>query len=122
MVLTATHTHASAGGFLEHFLYHITSLGFVKQTFDALADGILEVSAVKAASQLLALLHPRSCSHPAVVCALVRHRPPGCARRALRHPPSHAELVRGGAAGGKHQPQSNSIPGQPARGAATLQA
>ena len=39
VVLTATHTHASAGGFLEHFLYHITSLGFVKQTFDALADG-----------------------------------------------------------------------------------
>jgi len=29
---------------MEHFLYHITSWGFVKQSFDALADGIMEVS------------------------------------------------------------------------------
>lgn len=28
---------------MEHFLYHITSWGFVKQSFDALADGIMEV-------------------------------------------------------------------------------
>lgn len=27
---------------MDHFLYHITSLGFVKQSFDALVDGIVE--------------------------------------------------------------------------------
>jgi hypothetical protein len=43
VVLTASHTHGSAGGFMEYFLYHITSWGFVKQSFDALVDGIMEV-------------------------------------------------------------------------------
>jgi hypothetical protein len=28
---------------LGHMLYHITSLGFVRQSFDAMVDGIVEV-------------------------------------------------------------------------------
>lgn len=44
VVLTASHTHGSAGGFMQYFLYHITSWGFVKQTFDALLEGVMEVS------------------------------------------------------------------------------
>lgn len=44
VIITATHTHSAAGGFHTHFLYHITSFGFVKQSFDALVDGITEVS------------------------------------------------------------------------------
>jgi neutral ceramidase len=43
VVIAATHTHASPGGFLGHMLYHITSLGFVRQTFDAMVDGIVDV-------------------------------------------------------------------------------
>lgn len=44
VMLTASHTHGSAGGFMQYFLYHITSWGFVKQSFDALLDGVMEVS------------------------------------------------------------------------------
>jgi neutral ceramidase len=43
VMLTASHTHASAGGFHEYFLYHITSWGYVKQSFDVLVEGIMEV-------------------------------------------------------------------------------
>jgi hypothetical protein len=45
VALSGTHTHASAAGFLQYVLYSITSLGFVKQSFDALVDGIVEVRA-----------------------------------------------------------------------------
>eukprot|EP00878_Enallax_costatus_P043384 GHUV01051348.1.p1 GENE.GHUV01051348.1~~GHUV01051348.1.p1 ORF type:complete len:242 (+),score=47.48 GHUV01051348.1:74-799(+) len=44
VAISATHTHASPAGYLEHLLYHVTSLGFVKQSFDAMLDGILEAS------------------------------------------------------------------------------
>jgi neutral ceramidase len=40
LVLTATHTHSGPGGFDEHLLYNLTTLGFEQQTFDALAGGI----------------------------------------------------------------------------------
>ena len=43
VMLTCTHTHAAAGGFLEHFLYHITTWGFVRQSFEVLVEGIVEV-------------------------------------------------------------------------------
>lgn len=43
VVLTATHTHGSAGGFMDYFLYHITSWGWVQQSFEALLQGVLEV-------------------------------------------------------------------------------
>jgi neutral ceramidase len=46
VAITATHTHASPGGVLGHMLYHITSLGFVRQSFDAMVDGIVEVREV----------------------------------------------------------------------------
>ncbi|XP_055380874.1 neutral ceramidase-like [Condylostylus longicornis] len=40
IMVTATHTHGAPGGFLMHLLYDISILGFVPQTFDALAQGI----------------------------------------------------------------------------------
>ncbi|XP_055903625.1 neutral ceramidase [Eupeodes corollae] len=40
VVISGTHTHSAAGGFLMHLLYDISILGFVPQTFDALAQGI----------------------------------------------------------------------------------
>lgn len=43
VAITATHTHSSPAGFLGHLLYHLTSLGFIQQSFDAMLDGILEV-------------------------------------------------------------------------------
>lgn len=49
VMITATHTHAGAGGYLEHFLYHITSLGFVDETFNAMVDGIVEVGPLRSA-------------------------------------------------------------------------
>ena len=45
MVLSGIHTHSGPGGYLEYVLYDITSLGFVRQSFDALVDGILLVGA-----------------------------------------------------------------------------
>lgn len=42
LLLTGTHTHAAPGGFSYYTLYNITTLGFQRNTFDALVDGITE--------------------------------------------------------------------------------
>ncbi|WP_305784639.1 neutral/alkaline ceramidase [Symbioplanes lichenis] len=52
LVLTATHTHSGPGGFDEHTLYNLTTLGFEAQTFEALVAGI--VRAVERAESGLA--------------------------------------------------------------------
>jgi len=41
VVISGTHTHSGPGGFLQYVLYHITSLGFVQETFDAWVAGIV---------------------------------------------------------------------------------
>ena len=41
--ISATHTHSGPGGYNQYLLYSITSLGFVKESFDPLVDGIVEV-------------------------------------------------------------------------------
>ncbi|EFJ45823.1 hypothetical protein VOLCADRAFT_63318, partial [Volvox carteri f. nagariensis] len=51
VAISGTHTHASPAGFLQYLLYDITSLGFVKATFDAMVDGI--VTAIQAAHESL---------------------------------------------------------------------
>ena len=44
VVLSATHTHAGPAGYLQYVLFEVTSLGFIQQTFDAMAQGITRVS------------------------------------------------------------------------------
>ncbi|KAL6304955.1 Neutral/alkaline nonlysosomal ceramidase [Sparassis latifolia] len=39
VALVATHSHSGVGGYLENLLPHITSLGYVKQTADAIVSG-----------------------------------------------------------------------------------
>ena len=51
VVLSGIHTHSGPGGYLEYVLYDITSLGFVRQSFDALVDGILAVSVYHPSTQ-----------------------------------------------------------------------
>lgn len=41
VVLSGTHTHSGPAGYLQYLVYDITGLGFVRETFDALVDGIL---------------------------------------------------------------------------------
>jgi neutral ceramidase len=41
VVLSGTHTHSGPAGYLQYIIYDITGLGFVKETFDALVDGIV---------------------------------------------------------------------------------
>lgn len=41
VVLSGTHTHSGPAGYLQYLVYDITGLGFVKETFDALVDGIV---------------------------------------------------------------------------------
>ncbi|MEJ7808574.1 MAG: neutral/alkaline non-lysosomal ceramidase N-terminal domain-containing protein, partial [Telluria sp.] len=41
MILSATHTHAGAGGFSHYALYNMTTYGFNKRTFDAAVGGIV---------------------------------------------------------------------------------
>ncbi len=41
VVLSATHTHAAAGGQSHYALYDITILGFIQQAYDAQVDGIV---------------------------------------------------------------------------------
>ncbi|QSQ24946.1 neutral/alkaline ceramidase [Pyxidicoccus parkwayensis] len=42
VVLSATHTHSGPGGFSHYALYNLTILGFDKQNFDAIVDGIYQ--------------------------------------------------------------------------------
>ena len=44
--ISGIHTHSGPAGFHQYLLYDITSLGFVKESFDALVIGIVEVSVV----------------------------------------------------------------------------
>jgi neutral ceramidase len=43
IVISGIHTHSAPGGFLQYTLYDVASLGFVRETFDALVEGIVEV-------------------------------------------------------------------------------
>jgi hypothetical protein len=43
VVISGIHTHSAPGGFLQYTLYDVASLGFVRETFDALVEGIVEV-------------------------------------------------------------------------------
>ncbi|KAJ3115034.1 hypothetical protein HDU96_001261 [Phlyctochytrium bullatum] len=42
LVISATHTHSGPGGYLEHVLYQITTLGLVDDSVRAIEDGIVE--------------------------------------------------------------------------------
>ncbi|KAL5991596.1 hypothetical protein ACLOJK_012505 [Asimina triloba] len=55
VAISGIHTHAGPGGYLQYVVYIVTSLGFVRQSFDALVDGI-EKSIVEAHENL----HPGS--------------------------------------------------------------
>ena len=41
--MSGIHTHSGPGGYLQYILYIITSLGFVRESFDVLVGGIVEV-------------------------------------------------------------------------------
>ena len=43
MVLSATHTHSGAAGYMQYVLFEVSSLGFIEQTFNAMVDGIARV-------------------------------------------------------------------------------
>lgn len=40
--LSGTHSHAGVGGYIENLLPQITSLGFVKETYDAIVQGTIK--------------------------------------------------------------------------------
>src|SRR5690606_38154310 len=42
VLLSATHTHSGPGGFSHYALYNLTILGFSKQNYDAIVDGIYQ--------------------------------------------------------------------------------
>ncbi|KAI3419241.1 Neutral ceramidase [Psidium guajava] len=51
VAISGIHTHAGPGGYLQYVIYIVTSLGFVRQSFDALVDGI-EKSIIQAHENL----------------------------------------------------------------------
>ncbi|KAK4762835.1 hypothetical protein SAY86_008603 [Trapa natans] len=51
VAISGIHTHAGPGGYLQYVTYIITSLGFVRQSFDAIVDGI-EKSIIQAHENL----------------------------------------------------------------------
>ncbi|CAI9770784.1 unnamed protein product [Fraxinus pennsylvanica] len=51
VAISGIHTHAGPGGYLQYIVYIVTSLGFVRQSFDALVDGI-EQSIIQAHGSL----------------------------------------------------------------------
>lgn len=42
ILLSATHTHSGPGGYSHHFLYNVTTKGFIPQNFDAIVEGIYQ--------------------------------------------------------------------------------
>ena len=44
VVLSGTHTHSGPAGYLQYVLLEVTCLGFIDETFDALVQGITEVT------------------------------------------------------------------------------
>ncbi|KAK9901622.1 hypothetical protein WJX75_005298 [Coccomyxa subellipsoidea] len=42
VAMSGIHTHSGPGGYLQYILYIITSLGFVRESFDVLVGGIVE--------------------------------------------------------------------------------
>ncbi|KFK36701.1 hypothetical protein AALP_AA4G158000 [Arabis alpina] len=51
VAISGIHTHAGPGGYLQYVTYIVTSLGFVRQSFDVLVDGI-EQSIIQAHQSL----------------------------------------------------------------------
>lgn len=51
MAISGIHTHAGPGGYLQYVVYIVTSLGFVRQSFDVIVNGI-EQSIVEAHNNL----------------------------------------------------------------------
>lgn len=51
VAISGIHTHAGPGGYLQYIIYIVTSLGFVRQSFDVLVNGI-ENSIVQAHENL----------------------------------------------------------------------
>ena len=42
VAISGIHTHSGPGGYWQYVLYEVTSLGFVKQSLDAVVNGIVE--------------------------------------------------------------------------------
>jgi len=42
VLLCATHTHSGPGGYSHHFIYNLTTKGFIPQNFDAIVEGIYQ--------------------------------------------------------------------------------
>lgn len=51
VAISGIHTHSGPGGYLQYVVYIVTSLGFIRQSFDALVDGI-EQSIIEAHENL----------------------------------------------------------------------
>ncbi|XP_028771447.1 neutral ceramidase 1 [Neltuma alba] len=51
VAISGIHTHAGPGGYLQYVVYLVTSLGFVRQSFDVIVDGI-EKSIIQAHENL----------------------------------------------------------------------
>lgn len=51
VAISGIHTHAGPGGYLQYVVYIVTSLGFVRQSFDVIVDGI-EKSIIEAHDNL----------------------------------------------------------------------
>lgn len=44
VMISSTHTHSSPGGFMLDVLFDLTTFGFVRESFDAIVNGITKVN------------------------------------------------------------------------------
>ena len=47
LMISATHTHSTPGGYMHDLLFDLSVLGFVRQSFMALMSGIVIVSGAR---------------------------------------------------------------------------
>lgn len=43
-MISGTHTHSAPGGFMLDMLFDLTTFGFIRESFDAVVNGITNVS------------------------------------------------------------------------------
>lgn len=44
VMISGTHTHSAPGGFMLDVIFDLTTFGFVRESFDAIVNGITKVS------------------------------------------------------------------------------
>ena len=95
VAMSGIHTHSGPGGYLQYILYIITSLGFVRESFDVLVGGILEASALALTNcgHFDRQMNKRELHGPAQTQVHISDNPLGCCMQSIKR--AHDSIAPG---------------------------